>query len=937
MEKRKRLFLFDAMALIYKYYFVFLSRPLLTSKGENIGAAYGFTNFLYKILEEEKPDYIAVLFDNKEPTFRHKAYSEYKATRQKMPEDMLPQMEKIKEIVNYFNITLVEIPGFEADDLIGTLAKIGEKEEIESYMVTSDKDFLQLISEHIKMYKPGKFGNEVEIVGIKEAEERFNVPIENIVEVFALMGDTSDNVPGVPGIGEKTAIPLIQEFKTLENLYENLDKLKKAGIKQKLENNKELAFLSKKLVTIDTNVPLSVKIPDLALKTPDNQKLKEIFSKLEFKSLLKKVSTDSNSSPEMNIPAAEPEIQFENEELTDINTDKHKYQIISDEKHLKELVKQVEKAGYLSFDLETTSTNVMYAEIVGISISFKERESFYIPVFYENADKVIEQREMKLDFGAAPAVSGLPVSIVLKALKGIMEDESIKKIGQNLKYDMTITMRHGIDVKGFEFDTMIASYLIDPDSQHNLDALARKYLNYKMVPITDLIGSGKNQKSMRDVPLDIIANYSAEDADMTLRLKNILEKDLDKYSMTKLCKDVEFPLISVLCKIELIGVLIDVPLLKNISKRLEKSLKRIEQEIYDHVGYKFNINSTKQLQEILFEKLGLTSIKKTKTGHSTDMSVLEELRNQHPVAKNLLEYRQQTKLKSTYIDALPALINPNTGRIHTSFNQAVVTTGRLSSSEPNLQNIPIRTDVGKEIRKAFIAEKNKKIISADYSQIELRVMAHISKDEGLLNAFLNNEDIHTSTAANVFGVNPKEVTSDMRRKAKEVNFGIMYGIGAFGLKTRLEISQNEAKDIIDTYFRKYPGIKRYIDDTIKFAKEKGYVETILGRKRYFKNILSKNQTIRQFEERAAINMPIQGTAAEMIKLAMIKIQNIIESEKLESKMILQVHDELLFEVPDGELNKMKKIIEENMRNALKLEVPILVDVGQGTNWFDAHS
>jgi len=875
--KKKKIFLLDAMALIYKYYFVFLSRPLITSKGETVGAIYGFLNFLFSILEKEKPDYIAIAFDNKEPTFRHNLFPEYKATRQKIPEDLIPQTEKIKDIVKCLNITLLELPGYEADDIIGTLAKNISSKGIDVFCVTSDKDYFQLIDHNIKIYKPGKTGNDVEIITENEVKEKYNLSVNQLIDFFALMGDPTDNIPGVPGVGEKTALSLLQEWGSLDNIYNNLEKINKKSIYEKLKSNKELAYLSRELVKININVPLKIDLNELVLKDFDSEKLSHYFKELEFKSLEKRLTPTIKENINSNNPEnTDNQLKEEN-----INNTKKNYHLVKNLNEIDKIVQDIIKKKYFSYDLETTSIEPLNAEIVGIAISFEEKTGYYIPVLVENlpATNVIS-----LNFSPQKKMENLlPIYSVLEKLKCILEDENIKKIGQNIKYDMLVTSRYGITIKGIGFDSMVASYILDPDSQHNLEALAKRYLNYKMIPISDLIGTGKNQKNMKDVDINLVSNYACEDADIALRLKPILEKELEKNGMNKLCYEVEFPLINVLFEMEKVGVLIDTKLLKKISENIDKKLNKLEADIYDLAGEIFNINSTKQLQNILFNKLGLISDKKTKTGQSTDVSVLEDLKFQHPIAEKLLDYRQLTKLKSTYIDVLPSLINKRTGRIHTSYNQTIVSTGRLSSSNPNLQNIPIRTDIGKEIRKAFIPEKGYRIFSADYSQIELRIMAEITQDENLINAFLNDEDIHSSTASKIFGVPIKDVTSDMRRKAKEINFGIMYGIGPFGLKTRLEISQAEAKKIIDNYFIKYPGIKKYMESTINEARMKGYVTTLLGRRRYFKNINSKNNTLRQLDERAAINMPIQGTAAEMIKIAMVNIQKEIEENKLKSK------------------------------------------------------
>jgi DNA polymerase I len=926
----KRFFILDGTALVYRAYFSMIGRPLVNSKGQNTSAVFGFANYLMKILSDEKPDYLVGVFDTPEPTFRHKKYPEYKATREKMPEEMAAQFGSIKRMLNAFGVPTVERPGYEADDVIGTLAVLAAKENIDVFMVTGDKDFMQLITPRIKMYKPGKSGADVEIVDEKGVKEKFGVKPEHVIDVLALTGDAVDNVPGIKGIGEKTAIPLIQEYGTLEKVLSNADRIEKPALREKLKSGKDMALLSKWLVTIKTDVPLGVDFHSLKEKNPDHSEIARLFSELEFKSLINKarqiVSTAPSKQPEKTqVEEEEPERRAEDYET--ISTVRHNYKLVNDSKELMKLAEKLKDAETLSMDTETTSVDPLNAKLVGIAFSLKPHEAYYVNIASEGGDL----------FSGGDAMGGVSVRDAVRILKPIFESGRIKKIGQNLKYDMLVLSNYDIRTRGVEFDSMVAAYILNPDGQHNLDALAKEHLNYKPVPIEDLIGKGKNQKNMREVPPDVVTEYSGEDADVALQLTGVLRKKLEKSNLLDLCVKIEFPLIEVLTEIEKTGVRIDTDILAQISKELERMIDNLVGEIYKQAGEEFNINSPKQLGEILFNKMGLPSAKKTKTGFSTDVFVLEELGAQHPIAGDILSYRKLTKLKSTYVDALPTLINPRSGRLHTSFNQTVAATGRLSSSDPNLQNIPIRGEMGKEIRKAFVpGEKGWVMMSADYSQIELRVMAHICKDEGMTEAFQKHEDIHRTTASKVFGLPPDKVTTDMRRKAKEVNFGLLYGIGPYGLKIRLGISQGEAKEVIDTYFKRFPRVREYIDGTLEFARKHGYVETLLGRRRYLVNINSKNSAVRMAEERQAINMPIQGTAADMIKLAMVAIHREMEKQKLKARMILQVHDELVFESPKDEVKKLEALVREEMKSALKLSVPVEVDVGVGPNWLDAH-
>ena len=947
MSPTERLFLLDGMALAYRAYYAFISRPLINSKGENTSAIYGFVTALMKILDEEKPDHIAVVFDTKEPTFRHKLFPGYKATRQKMPEDMAAQMDRLKEVVRAFNTPLLELPGFEADDIIGTLARRAESEGVLTMMVTGDKDFMQLISPMIKMYKPGKSGGEPELVEEPGVREKFGVTPDRVIDVLSLTGDTSDNVPGVPGVGEKTAIPLIQKYGTLEELYAHVGDIAQKGLREKLITHREKAFLSKHLVTIDTDVPLDLDFHSLRAAPRDTARLIRLFSDLEFKSLAARLRESEVSGAKPAAPPPVPPLGKETPEThavgapvpqqapADIETDRHEYTCVTTADGLEELVRELMGSRLIVFDTETTSTDPLRAELVGISLCTSERRAWYVPVRWDPAPEggtgLLEDREVN------NTVAALPRESVLRKLGPVFASHEIRKAGQNVKYDMLVLMNHGVVVNGAGFDTMVASYILRADGQHNLDALALEYLNYRMVSFDELVGKGKQARHITEVPLESVAVYSAEDADMTYRIRERQIPRLREMNLLGLCDEIEFPLIATLARMEFEGIGLDVPCLEEMSKDLERQIENLITDIHRQAGGEFNINSTRQLGDILFNTLKLPTVRKTKTGFSTDVGVLETLRGMHPIIENLLNYRQLTKLKSTYIDALPSLINPVTGRVHTSFNQTVAATGRLSSSDPNLQNIPIRTEIGRSIRKAFIPRSSESVLmSADYSQIELRVMAHMSADESLIAAFRNDEDIHATTASRVFGVPATGVSPDMRRKAKEVNFGIIYGIGPFGLGNRLEITQSEAKEIIARYFERFPKVKQYINDTIAGARREGYVATLTGRRRYLPDINSRNMNIRGNAERQAINMPIQGTAADMIKIAMVRLDGSICAMNLKSRMLLQVHDELVFEVPREEEEKMTALVRDGMQDAMTLAVPIKVDIGTGKNWLEAH-
>jgi DNA polymerase-1 len=909
----------DAMAMAYRAYFAFISRPLTTKSGEPTSAVFGFMNQLVKVLEDHKPDYIAVASDSKEKTFRHDMYKEYKATREEMPEDMIPQIGRIKEIVKLLNIPLYIKPGYEADDIIGTAVKLAEKKGMKSYAVTPDKDYMQLVTDKVIVARPGRGSDEVVFYDVKKVKENYGFEPKQMIDYLALVGDSSDNIPGVKGVGEKTALPLIQEFGSIENLYKNINKVAKEGVKKKLEESKENAILSKKLATINCSVPMEIDFEKAKLSKPDFDKLREVFVELEFVSLFSRLLKIYDGAAEQKV--------ISKEELSTSNTfdkSKSKYQLITSKKEAVKLAEKLSKTSLFVFDTETDSLDPFALNIVGASFSTKKGEGYFIGI--DPGSKIFSDGKERL-----------PVDDFVKIFKPLFENKKIKKVCQNGKYDISVLRGLGIKVENFYFDTMIASYIIDPDQKHGMDDLSEKYLDYKPIPLSDLIGEKKDPSKIFDVELEKLSDYGAEDADVTYQLYEILSKEIEKNKLDKVAYEVDFPLVPVLEAMEYEGVKIEKSTLESYSKELQKLIDGYTKKIHKSAGEEFNISSPKQLQVILFEKLGLSSGRKTKTGFSTDARSLEFLRGEHEIVNMILDYRQATKLKSTYTDSLPGLINPKTGRVHTDFNQTIAATGRLSSINPNLQNIPIRTEMGKEIRKAFVSrDKNYVLLSADYSQIELRLLAEICKDEALIKAFKKGEDIHRSTAALVFMVDPKDVTPEMRRKAKEVNFGILYGIGPFGLKTRLGIPQSHAKDIIETYFKTFKNVKKYMEDSVKKAQEKGYSETLLGRRRFLRNINSNNRVVRQFEERVAINMPIQGTAADMIKLAMIKIHNELEKRKTKTKMVLQVHDELLFDAHKDEVDELRPLIKKLMEKALPLEVPILVDTGIGDNWLDAH-
>ncbi|MBE0570935.1 MAG: DNA polymerase I [Ignavibacteriaceae bacterium] len=917
--KNKSFVIVDAMAMAYRAYFAFISRPLTTKSGEPTSAVFGFMNQLVKVLEDHKPDYIAVASDSKEKTFRHKMYKEYKATREAMPEDMIPQIGRIKEIIELMNIPLYIKPGYEADDIVGTAVRLAEKKGMISYAVTPDKDYMQLVTDKTLIVKPGRGSDEVVFYDVKKVKEEYGFEPEQMIDYLALIGDSSDNIPGVRGIGPKTALPLIQEFGSIENLYKNIDKIDKAGTKKKLEENKENAILSKELATINCKVPMEFDFNEAKFSKPDFDKLGDLFIELEFKNLYTRLMKVYNHDDEQQ--------KIANEELFSSRTfdkSKSKYELISTNKDAEKLVEKLNGVSLFVFDTETDSLDPFKLSILGASFSSKAGEGYFVAI--DPGSKIFSDGKKRL-----------PVDDFKIIFKPLLENKKIKKVCQNAKFDVSVMRSIGIKVENFYFDTMVASYIIDPDQKHGMDALSEKYLSYHTIPLSDLIGDKKDPTKMYDVEVEKLSDYAAEDADITLQLYEILSAEIKNEDLEKVAYEVDFPLVPVLEDMEYEGVKIDKSALDSFSKELQILIKDYTKKIHTIAGEEFNISSPKQLQVILFEKLGLASGRKTKTGFSTDARALENLRGEHEIIDIILDYRQATKLKSTYSDALPNLINPITGRVHTDFNQTVAATGRLSSLNPNLQNIPIRTELGKEIRKAFVPrDRNFVLLSADYSQIELRLLAAICEDPALVKAFKSGEDIHRSTAALVFMVDPKDVTPDMRRKAKEVNFGILYGIGPFGLKTRLGIPQSHAKEIIDLYFKTFKNVRNYMEDSVKKAQEKGFSETLLGRRRFLRNINSNNRVVRQFEERVAINMPIQGTAADMIKLAMIKIHNELEKRKAKTKMVLQVHDELLFDAYKDEVDELRPMIKEIMETALPVDVPIVVETGVGDNWLDAH-
>ena len=921
-----KLFLIDAYALIYRSYYAFIKNPRINSKGVNTSAVFGFINTLEDVLKREQPTHIAVAFDPKGPTFRHEAFEQYKAQREETPEVIRQSVPVIKEVIQAYHIPILEVPYYEADDVIGTVAKQAAANGFEVYMMTPDKDYGQLVADHIYMYRP-KFGGDYEVLGVSEVLEKYQLQsTEQVIDLLGLMGDTADNIPGCPGVGEKTAQKLLAEFGSIENLLANTDKLKGAQ-KKKVEENVEQIRFSKFLATIKTDVPITFDAELCKRVAPDEDRLVELYTELEFKTFINRLKGESlvvSSSKEpkaavqYDLFATEPVVESEVSSLADITTMPHSYYLADTAEKQIALCEQLLQEKSFAFDTETEGLDPLTAGLVGMSFAIREQEAWYVPV---------------------PANREEATDIVLRLAPALQHPE-IEKVGQNIKFDILALRKYGVRVKGPLFDTMLAHYLLNPELRHGMDYLAETYLKYKTVPIEDLIGpKGKKQASMRTVPIEQIKEYAAEDADVTLRLKHYFAPLLKQEGLESLFFEMEMPLIYVLAEMEATGVKLDTNALKQSSEVLSQQLSALEESIYDLAGQSFNINSTKQVGEILFDKLKLDEkAKKTKTGgYSTSEEVLEKIRGKHPIVDKLLEYRGIKKLLSTYIDALPALIHPETGKIHTSFNQAVTATGRLSSTNPNLQNIPVRDELGREIRKAFIADDDDCIFfSADYSQIELRLMAHLSNDPHMVEAFCSGADIHAATAAKIYGIPVEEVTSDMRRKAKTANFGIIYGISVFGLAERLSIPRAESKELIDGYFQTYPRIKEYMEESIRVAKEKGYVETLFKRKRFLPDINSHNAIVRGYAERNVINAPIQGSAADIIKLAMIRIHQRFEAEHLKSRMILQVHDELNFNVRKEEFDRVKEIVLDCMEHVLQLRVPLIADCGEGKNWLEAH-
>ncbi|WP_127132609.1 DNA polymerase I [Pseudoflavitalea rhizosphaerae] len=945
----QKVFLLDALALVFRAYYALIRNPRITSKGRNTNAQFGFTNTLLDLLNNQKPTHMAVCFDTSAPTERHTDFTEYKANRQDAPEDLKAALPDIKKIIRGFNIPVIEFDGYEADDVIGTLSKQAAKAGYEVFMVTPDKDYGQLVDGNIKIYKPGYQGGDAEILGAKEVCEKWNIKeVHQVIDILGLMGDAVDNIPGIPGVGEKTAAKLLAEYGTLENVLENADKIKGA-LGEKVRNGANSAILSKKLATIITDVPVEFHAEDFKVKEINKELLAEIFTELEFKTIGKRILGESfnvipGAAPQgvqtdlfgnaIDTPAAKTKGKKE-EGSTDedrapstealhagktIHNTAHQYRAITEDAAIDTLIKELMEQPEICFDTETTNLDANDAELVGMSFSYKTGEAYYVPCS-------LDQEQTKK---------------LLQKFAPLFDNTKITWLGQNLKYDMLVLKWYGYELKGNIFDTMLAHYVIEPDGKRSMDVLSVQYLGYEPIHIDELIGKkGKTQGNMRDVELSKITDYAAEDADVTLQLKQVFAPLLKAKEVEKVFSEVENPLVKVLTDMEFEGVRIDVDFLKEYSSQLEAEAKQAEENVFRQAGVKFNLGSPKQLGEVLFDKLQLDpKAKKTKTGqYATGEDVLLKLAGQNKIVEDILAYRELTKLRSTYVDALPQMINRKTGRVHTSYAQAVAVTGRLSSNNPNLQNIPVRTDRGKEIRKAFIPRDNgHTLLSADYSQIELRIVAAISGDPAMCEAFKLGKDIHTATAAKVYGVDEADVTKEMRYKAKSVNFGIIYGQGAFGLADNLGISRTEAKEIIDNYKKQFANIQKYMDDTINFARETGYVQTLMGRKRWLRDINSSNFTVRGFAERNAINSPIQGTAADMIKLAMIKLHHEFKKNKFKSKMILQVHDELVFDAVLEEVDTIKPLILDCMSSALSLpnEVPVLAEIGGGKNWLEAH-
>jgi DNA polymerase I len=974
-KTRPRLYLIDGYALIYRAFFALISRPLITSRGENTSAAWGVTKFLLKIIDQHQPDYLGVAFDAG-MSERHEIYPDYKATREKMPPELEASIPRVRELIEAFRVPVLELPGYEADDVIGTLADRAVEEDVETVIVSGDKDFYQLIRDGVCLLNPGRSGPtavEEEWVDLRNAHERLGVAPEHVVDYLGLIGDSSDNVPGVPGIGPKTAVQLIEQFGPIETILENVEQISGKRAREALQQHADAAHLSKRLVTIRRDLPVTLDLQALQRTEPDRERLRSIFLELEFHSLVR-----DYAAPATEPPSKRP----------------ISYKLLQRAEQVTDLVGRIRNRGWVSLDTETTSTDPVRADLVGISLALQEGEAYYLPFAHragarseergasEAGGKRKEERG-KSDGGSgslfgeeatgasseergasdgtddgsegraggsihnsqftihnSPAQQGgnLPDlhSREMAPLVAMIEDAGVKKVGQNLKYDLLVLRRAGVTLRGMEFDTMIASYLLDPGGrEHGLDALALKHLDHRTITYEEVAGKGKNQISFAEVPLDAARDYAAEDADVALQLAERFRPEIERLGLAELLHTIEMPLVEVLAEMEWAGIRIDEPFFAALDTKLRGELKNIEQEIYREAGTEFNVGSNPQLREILFGKLGLPVIKRTKTGPSTDVTVLEELAAQgHIIPGMLMQYRQLDKLLSTYVEALPRMVNPETGRLHTSFNQTIAATGRLSSSDPNLQNIPIRREMGAEIRRGFIPAEGHVFVSADYSQIELRILAHYSQDPAFVEAFQADEDIHRQTAALIFGVERGAVTRDMRDRAKTVNFAVIYGIGPFSLAQRLGISNAEAKEFIERYFERFPGVRHYLDEQIERARTQGYVETLTGRRRYIPEISSKNFNIRSFGERAATNAPIQGSSADLIKIAMIRIHEDLQQGRARGRMLLQVHDDLLFEVPRGQEEATLSVIRERMEGAAQLRVPLRVETGIGTNWLE---
>ena len=921
-----KLFLLDAYALIYRAYYALIKNPRINSKGFNTSAVLGFVNTLEDVLKKENPTHIGIAFDPAGPTFRHEAFEQYKAQREETPEVIRLSVPIIKDIIRAYNIPILEVPGYEADDVIGTLATEAGKRGIRTYMMTPDKDYGQLVGEYVFMYRPKYGDKEFDVMGVEEVKAKFNIQSPTqVIDMLGLMGDASDNIPGCPGVGEKTAQKLIAQFGSIENLLANTDQLK-GSIKTKVETNREQIEFSKFLATIKTDVPIALDMDALKRETPNEEALRKIFEEMEFRTLMERVfKNEKKTTPTPAAPQAdlfgffadENTDEIKNSNLTRLEDLYYDYQLIDTEEKRQELLQKILTKEIFSLDTETTGTDPITAELVGMSFAYAENQAFYVPV---QAEREEAQK-------------------IVNLFKPVFENPKTLKVGQNIKYDMLVLSNYGVEIGGPMFDTMIAHYVLQPELRHGMDYLAEIYLKYETIKIEELIGAkGKNQKNMRDLPPSDVYKYACEDADVTLKLKHVLEKELETSNAKPLFEEIEMPLVPVLAYMERNGVRIDTDALKETSKHFTARMNQIEAEVHQLAGVEFNIASPKQVGEVLFDRLKIVDkAKKTKTGqYVTSEEVLESLRGKHEIVGKILEHRGLKKLLGTYIDALPQLINPHTGRIHTSFNQTVTATGRLSSSNPNLQNIPIRNEDGKEIRKAFIPDDGCEFFSADYSQIELRIMAHLSGDPHMIEAFQKGQDIHAATAAKIYKIDLSQVTREQRSKAKTANFGIIYGISVFGLAERLNVDRKEAKELIDGYFQNYPHVKEYMDESIRSAREKGYIETIFKRRRYLPDINSHNAVVRGYAERNAINAPIQGSAADIIKVAMIRIYRRFKEEGLQSKMILQVHDELNFSVVPSEREKIEQIVISEMESAYKMKAPLQADCGWGKNWLEAH-